>query len=401
MLDKLFAIHSNSVKNIPLKTKRYLFDSISWKERAICITGARGVGKTTLLLQHYHEKYASVEKCLYLSADNIHVINYGIFDIAEEYFKYGGEAIIVDEIHKYPEWSREIKNVIDTYKNKKIFISGSSSIALKKGKSDLSRRVTDYDLAGLSFREYLLLEKNFRAGPFKLETLLKNHVKIAETIIKSGPVLKYFNGYLKHGYYPYFLEGKDSFDRKLSNVIEKVISEDIVTIYRVNPVNLPALKKILWLIASSEPFRPNIEKMSRELGISKKYTYLYIEYLENSHLIKSVREKVKGYRLVRKPEKIYVDNTNISCNLLGNLNLFKNEGAARETFFHNQLSTIYPVFTAAKGDFFVDDRYTIEVGGKTKTTAQIRNIKNSYIAADGIEIGARNKIPLYLFGFLY
>lgn len=401
MLENLFSIHNQVVNEDVKKHKRYLYDKIEWKERAICLMGARGVGKTTLLLQHYWEVYKSVERCLYLSADNIQVAGMGLFNIAQEYFSYGGETLIIDEAHKYPDWSSEVKNIIDTYKNRKIILSGSSSLALQKGGNDLSRRLLNYELKGLSFREFLLLEAGGAEKVLDFDDILENHVKHAERISKHSPILRHFKEYLLYGYYPYFLEGKGTYLAKLANVIEKVIVEDIAGIYKVTSTNLPVLKKMLWLISSSEPFIPNIDKMSRELGVSKEYTYLYLEYLEKAHLLMSIREKLEGFKLVRKPAKIFLNNTNLAHAILGKLNLAANEGAARETFFINQVSGQAPLFSAAKGDFLVKGKYVMEIGGKNKNREQIKNIKNSFIAADGIEIGAARKIPLYLFGFLY
>jgi predicted AAA+ superfamily ATPase len=401
MLEELFTIHNQVTKSIPSVFKRYIYKEIHWDSKAICVIGARGVGKTTLLLQYYYEKYKTVEKCLYISADNIAVIASGLFTIVSEYFIYGGEAIIIDEIHKYENWSMELKNIIDTYKDKQILISGSSSLDLIKGKYDLSRRIVYYELSGLSFREFIELDKKIIFPFYKLEDILKNHVNISNKITKSITILKAFNQYLDSGYYPYFTEGKKVYHKKLLNVIEKIIYEDIAITANIKKQNISVIKRILWIIATSISFTANIDKMSRELSISKEYVYNYLEYLEMAGLLTPLRNNAKGYKLSRKPEKLYFENTNLPAAINGSLKQISNKGAIRETFFINQLKKDYKINLSNMGDFLIDDKYIFEIGGKNKNFTQIADLKDSYLAVDNIEHGFKNKIPLYLFGFLY
>jgi len=243
MLDKLVFIQNNALKNIPTAFKRYLYDQIDWNSRAVCITGARGTGKTTLLLQYFKEKYNDAEQCLYISADNIEVAAYGLYKTAIEYFKYGGQAIIIDEIHKYPLWQVELKNIIDTFSDKKIIISGSSSLDLKRSKADLSRRLVYYDLKGLSFREYLHLKENLKYKVYSLEKILSHHAGIAKEISEHTAILKHFNKYLSQGYYPFIIEGESVYLQKVLNIIEKVFYEDIAVIGNLKRANILALKK--------------------------------------------------------------------------------------------------------------------------------------------------------------
>jgi uncharacterized protein len=401
MLEELFFIHKNVVKNIPEEFKRYLYDDINWNAKAICIFGSRGVGKTTLLLQHYLNEYNDVEKCLYISADNINVISNGLYKVAQEFFKYGGEALIIDEAHKYPNWSLEIKNILDTYKDKKIFFTSSSIVDLKESKYDLSRRVVYYELKGLSFREFLAFELKENLQKYVLKDLLNKHVEYAGNLIDKVPVLKYFKEYLKLGYYPFYLESKIDFVNKLDNIIEKTLLEDLAVKYNIKEHNVYNLKKMLWLISSSHPFVPNIDKLNRTLGISQEYIHKYFNYLELAGLINFVREKDSGFRFVRKPGKIYLENTNLIYIITGKVNINNEKGNIRETFFLNQLKDILTINLCDQGDFLVDDKYVFEVGGKNKNFSQIKDLKNSYLAIENIEIGAGNKIPLYLFGFLY
>ena len=405
MLEELFYNHRKVVANAALGFRRYLYDAVVWDEAAVCIMGARGTGKTTLLLQHYHEKYGDVEKCLYLSADNIEVMSLGLFKLAKEYFNHGGRALIIDEIHKYPEWQIELKNIIDVFKNKEILVSGSSALELTEGKADLSRRLVYYKLSGLSFREYLELKENIKIPVHGFEEIVNNHVKIAQKIISNKPILKCFKEYLAGGYYPFFIEGEATYFSKLLNVIEKVLYEDVAIVSNIKKSNIAALKKILWMVASSVPFCANIEKLSRDLGLSKEYVYAYLEYLEGAELITSICSDSKGHNRIRKSMKLYIENTNLLHAINSNNMLVSEQGSVRETFFVNQLKGYAPLFLCDAGDFVVygkdNKKYTFEVGRKNKTTAQIKDIANSFVVADNVEIGYGNKIPLYLFGMMY
>lgn len=401
MFDELFYIHRKSVEDVPVKFRRYLHDTIDWDSPHICITGYRGTGKTTLLLQYYTEKYNDVEKCLYISADNVIVSALGLFKIASEYFKLGGEAIIIDEIHKFPGWELELKSIIDTFKGKRVLVSGSSSLELKRGKADLSRRVVYYNLTELSFREYLELKENISLPALSIDDLLEKHIKISGEITKGVPILKYFNKYISTGAYPFIVEGEATYLSKLLNVVEKVIYEDIAIAGDMTQSNIPVLKKLLWLIASRVPFSVNIDKMSRELGISKEYVYKYLEYLDRAGMINPIASEGTGYRLVRKPSKILMANTNLLFAVNNSMMSESERGTVRETFFASQLKNSFKTTLSDKGDFKVHDKYVFEIGGPGKLDSQIKGVADSYIAADGIEVGFANKIPLYLFGFLY
>ncbi len=401
MLAKPFAIHNNTVKNVPLDFRRYLYSGIDWGCGAVCVTGARGVGKTTLLLQRYHAHYGDAEKCLYISADNPEAAGEGLFNLASEYFTSGGQALILDEIHKYPDWQTVLKNIIDTFRGRKLLVSGSSSLDLKKGKADLSRRFAYYDLKGLSFREYLALKTGAAFPVLKLDDILRGHPRYAQEISRRVTVLREFRDYLSGGYYPFFTESAPAYPGKVLNLIEKTLYEDVALAGNMKPGNIAVLKKILWLIAGAASFSPNIDKLSRELGISKLYVYRYLEYLEQSGIVTALRSAGKGYRSLRKAEKLFLENTSLLAAVNGSLKADAEEGAVRETFFINQVSVTEIVTASGKGDFTVNGSLTFEVGGGGKSARQIKGVKNSYLALDRIEIGAGNRIPLYLFGFLY
>ena len=400
MIEELVAIHQEVMATTPKTFKRYLYPKINWKAKGLCILGDRGVGKTTLLCQDFLERYHNPEKALYISADHISVVSYGLVNIAQRFFSYGGEALYIDEVHKYPDWSIEIKNILDTYKDHQIIFSASSSLDLNKSKGDLSRRVVYHRLQGLSFREYLLLSHNIEVPIFTIPEILKNHMKIAADL-NSIPILRNFQEYLKYGYYPFFIEGIEDYLSKVSNVIEKVIFEDIAVVYNLKQTTLPILKRILWLVSTSNGLVPNIDKMSKNLGISREMIYNCLEYLNSSGLLNDLFPSGKGNNLIRKPGKIYLNNTNLLNAVNGSLKLETEIGGIRETFFVNQIGSVHKIALHDKGDFIIDEKWIIEVGGKGKNNKQIRGEKEAYLAVDHVKIGFGNKIPLYLFGFLY
>ncbi|MDX9805664.1 MAG: AAA family ATPase [bacterium] len=400
MRDELFLIHSNLLNSISMDKKRHLYNRINWDARGICIAGARGTGKTTLILQHLTERYDR-DKCLYVSGDNINIIAEGLFNTAKDFFAFGGETFVVDEVHKYPDWSQEVKNIYDSFPQKSIIISGSSTLDLTKARYDLSRRVVYYRLEGLSFREFLKFEYDIDIAPLSLEEIVKDHVSISSSILKKGPVLKYFNEYLEYGYYPYFLEGKQDYNSKVMGAVEKVLFEDIGIVFNL-PVNkIPAMKKLLWLVATSHPFTLNIEGIATDLGITRPTVYNYLEILENADLFKSVKALGKGAGFIRKPGKLYFENTNLLLAIAGSVKIEAQSGTLRETFFVNQLSQDHKISLHEKCDFVIDEKYHFEIGGPSKKEKQISGVESSYLAIDGIETGFQKRIPLYLFGFLY
>lgn len=400
MLDELTTIQQEVLAQTPTTDKRYLYEKINWNTRALCLIGGRGVGKTTLMCQALLEHYPNPKEALYFSADNIVVASKGLFEIARDFFKYGGKALFIDEIHKYENWSVEIKNIIDTYRHRQIVFSASSSVDLHRSKADLSRRVVYYPMKGLSFREYLLFTESLKTRVFTLDQLFSHHMEFC-TSFKGMPILKYFHEYLMRGYFPFFLEDQDTYLSKLNNVIEKIIFEDIAVVYNLKQPTLYLLKKLLWLIATSVSFSPNVDSLSKNLGVSREVIYNSFEYLERGGLINNVYPHAKGIRLARKPGKVFLENTNLLNVINGALKFESEIGNVRETFFVNQCHDIYSINLHETGDFLLDEKYIIEVGGKSKNFKQIGVTKNSYLVLDDIEIGFDRKIPLYLFGFFY
>lgn len=401
-LAEFFSIQSNLIAAVPRSGSRFLKQSVDWNNRLLGVVGGRGTGKTTMLLQHIAEQDKGDQRILYISADHIHVQGAGLYELAASFFRLGGKTLVIDEIHKYAEWHQEVKNLYDSFPNASIYFSGSSTLGLQKGKGDLSRRAVYYTLPGLSFREYLLFAHGLAFQPVSLPDLLNNHPGIASRILKEGPVLGRFKDYLDHGVYPFFLEGLAAYQDRLSNVVEKVLYEDIPTATATRPANVPALKRILWLVATSQPFAPNIEKMSRDLKISKPTLYAYLDYLEKAMLLAGVLPAEMGFRLVRKPSKIYMANSNLVRQVAGGLGVRGQPGSMRETFFADQMrSAGMSIAIPTRGDFQVDGRYFFEIGGKGKTAKQVEAVPDSFVVRDDMEVGFGNIIPLWLFGFLY
>lgn len=400
MIEQFSTIQKQVMSDIPRGVNRYLFNQINWDANAICIYGDRGVGKSTLicqrLLQHYHD----IDRALYVSADNINVAPLGLFALAQQYFAMGGEALFIDEVHKYENWSVEVKNIIDTYRNHQIIFTGSSSLDLTKSKGDLSRRVVYHRLNGLSFREYLQLSLQIELPTFALEDILQHHIKIIQKI-NVPTILKHFRHYLRHGYYPFFLEGVDDYLSKLNNVIEKVIYEDIAVIYNLKVPTTMVLKKILWMVATSKILTPNVDNMATYLQVSREVVYQCLDYLDRAGLIHNIFPAATGMKFIRKPAKIYMNNTNILNAINGALHFNSDVGAIREIFLANQLTATCKIKLPESGDFIVDEKYILEVGGKNKSNKQIKSHQQAYLVLDDIEMGIANKIPLFLFGFLY
>jgi len=401
-LTEFLSIQTGLLSHVPREHTRYLKAKLDWDARLMGIVGARGTGKTTLLLQQLAEDAATGKEELYLTADHIRVQADGLYEIGAHFFRLGGKRIVIDEIHKYPNWHQELKNLHDSFPSAKIVFSGSSTLALQRGKADLSRRVVFHTLSGLSFREYLSFSAGVEFQPVSLAHLLQNHVELAGKVLQQGPILGHFKDYLDFGVYPFFLEGTAAYVPKLLNVIEKVLYEDIPSAIGIKMANIPVLKKLLWLLATSQPFTPNIEKMSRELKISKEYIYSYLDALERAGLIAGVLPAETGYRLVRKPSKIYMDNSNLLRAVAGDLGMRDQIGAVRETFFAHQVrSAGLHIAVPSRGDFLVENEFLFEIGGKLKKKKQIREARNAYVVRDNIEVGFDRDIPLWLFGFLY
>jgi hypothetical protein len=393
----IYDISARTIENVPLQNIRPQIAWLTQNERLIGIKGSRGVGKTTLLLQ-YAKSNSNKESFVYISLDNLYFAENKLSDFADDFYKNGGKVLLLDEVHHYPTWSVEIKNMVDSYPDLKIVYTGSSLLHIVKGRADLSRRGVLYTLPGLSLREYINFSTDSKFPVLTLPEILANHEQLAKDIWKQIKPIKFFNSYLRIGYYPFFLQGEENYLKKLNQVVLQILETDLPLLAGISYSNINKLKQLLFIISESVPFKPNIEKLSERIGISRNTLKEYLHYLSDALLIQLLYSNNKGISLLTKPEKIYLQNTNLMFALTGD---FTNTGNARETFFFNQLVDIYNVNYTQKGDFLVDNRWTFEIGGKNKTGSQISGVENSFLAIDGIETGHRNEIPLWMFGFLY
>lgn len=374
----------------PIDFKRYLYERVSWNSRMVGIIGPRGVGKTTMVLQFIKENLDS-RKALYASADDLYFSEHRLYDLADDFYKNAGEYLVIDEIHKYSDWSRELKNIYDSFPTLKIIFTGSSVLDILKGSADLSRRAIIYKLQGLSFREYLQLFHNLEARIYSLDEIINQEVKIAGV---QHP-LPLYNDYIKRGYYPFGLESE--FSLRLEQIIVQTLETDIPHYANLNVGTGRKLKRLLSIISESAPFKPNFSKIAEIIGVSRNSLDDYFSYMEKAGLIGMLRNETGGIRGLGKVEKVYLDNTNIMHNLGGDST---NNGNIRETFFFNQMRQNNDVVSSAKADFVIKD-FTFEVGGKSKQQSQIEKDGKSFIVKDDIEYGYLNVLPLWAFGLNY
>ncbi len=396
MLDTILKVSNTLLLNTKLNFKRYMHNSFDMNDKLIGIIGARGVGKTTFILQYLKSLDISNDKKLYISADHFAVIKYSLYEIVEEFYKIGGKIVAIDEIHKYPNFEIELKSIYDTF-NIKVIFSGSSALQLENSKVDLSRRAYLYKVAGMSFREFIEYETNIKFPAYSLEEILTNHIDIAYKINEQIKPFEHFKNYLTYGYYPFYKQNKNHYAQKLQETINIVIESDLPFVFNIESKNIFKLKKLLSLLCQSSPYELNITKLAQKIEINRNTLYSYLHYLESGSIIKMIKQKSKGDGILIKPEKLYLNNTNINSSLCDNSNI----GTIRETFITNQISHKHTIHYSKIGDFIIDDKYIIEVGGKDKSFKQIKDIDDSYVVADDIEIGFGNKVPLWLFGFLY
>lgn len=386
------------IQQTTLHFSRSLINDIAWEARLIGVKGARGVGKTTLLLQYIKKNLPINEETLFVSLDDIWFAEHKLSELVDEFIKKGGKYLFLDEVHKYPNWAQELKNIYDNYLNLKIVFTSSSLLEILNARADLSRRAVVYTLQGLSYREYLNLVTEKKFLTYTLNEILTQHTAIAQEINLETRPLQYFDAYLKNGYYPFFKEGISLYQLRLEEVINLIIEVELPQLRKIDVAYINKIKQLLHIIAQSVPFMPNISKLSTRIGINRNTLVSYLYFLQEAHIIKNLYKDAKGITQLQKPDKIFLENTNLQY-------VFSNENAdkgnIRETFFVNQISYQHLTEYTNQGDFVVDRTYTFEVGGSNKTNKQIEHISNAYVAADNVEYGFTNKIPLWLFGFLY
>ncbi|MDA3879714.1 MAG: ATP-binding protein [Prolixibacteraceae bacterium] len=397
-LDRLYTWSYQQIKRTNSTFKRYLYERIDWNNRLNIIIGMRGTGKTTMMLQYAKEELPFDESTIYISLDDIYFTVNHLVEFAEEFVKRGGKYLLIDEAQKYPNWSKEVKMIFDNFPELKMIISGSSAIEILKGEGDLSRRAIIYELHGLSLREYINLKYDKQFTPFPLNEIITKPTPLSISISESIKPIKIFEEYLQNGYYPFSLNDENNFSQRMMQVINVVLEIDIPSINNIDYNAVLKMKKLLGIIAESVPFKPNVTKLANQLLLSRETLLKYFTLLTKADVISTLYSSTKGISALNKPEKIYLQNPNLA-HLLSSQNA--NTGNIRETFFLNQLQINHQVEYPPKGDFLVDKKFTFEVGGKNKSTQQIKDLSYAYIAADNIEIAVGNKIPLWLFGFMY
>ncbi|MDR1342687.1 MAG: AAA family ATPase [Prevotellaceae bacterium] len=397
-MDTLFEKSYRKVQSVSLGFTRSIMDDIRWDSRLIGIRGARGVGKTTLLLQYMKRFLPQDTSALYVSLDNIWFAEHRLLDLVDAFVKKGGRYLFVDEVHKYPSWSQELKNAYDDYPDLHLVFTGSSSLAILNACADLSRRTVAYRMQGLSFREYLNISLSESFPIFSLQDILENHHEISAEVLKKVKPLQHFDRYLETGYYPFSFEAGELYCGLLEEVVSLILEIELPRLRNVDISYVTNLKQLLLIIAESASFTPNLQTLSEHIGINRATLIAYLDYLREAHLTKHLYRDSAGVGKLQKPDKIFLENTNLAYALAAHR---ANLGSMRESFFFNQLEYRHKIAYPDKGDFLVDKKYTFEIGGKGKNSRQIYALENAYIAADDIEYGHENKIPLWMFGFLY
>ena len=397
-IQPLLNAYHRKLASTDLRFKRYLYNQINWDVRLLGIKGARGVGKTTMLMQHIKETFENINDVLYVSLDNLWFQNHRVEELVEFLYTHGVNHIYFDEVHRYKDWTVLLKNMYDNYPDLSIVYTGSAMLAIDNSQGDLSRRQSLYTLQGLSFREYLEYEGIATFNPIPLEDLLSRHTGYAMEVTSRIKVLKHFEQYLDEGYYPYYKEAGKDYQMRVSEVVQLVIDSDIPAVEdKITYATRQKIKKLLMVIAENVPLEPNINKLAAALESTRDQTLKMLYWLDRAALLNLLTDKAKDYKHLTGPKKIFLNNTNLMNALTGKVS----EGTKRETFFANQVGVVSALVTSKQGDFMADGKYLFEVGGSRKTFAQIADLPNSYLAVDDIETGVGNRIPLWMFGCLY
>ena len=400
-METLIRRHLNRMQTVNSDFVRSMMDKIDWNERLLMIKGQKGVGKTTLMLQRILQEFGptNTTDVLYTSLDNIYFGTHNLLDFIEKFHAQGGRFLFLDEIHKYKDWSLEVKNAYDEFPDLHIVMSGSSLMNLTDGEADLSRRCIVYSMPGLSFREYLQMfyQKHFRERT--LDDILTDGNSICAEVKAQVNPLPLFSDYLKYGFYPFLKEGRNNYHLRIENIVNTVLEVELPQLCRLDTGNIRKIKALLGILASNVPYTVDTVKLSTMAGLSRTTLLQYLQNLGEAHLIQLLYSDIQSVKRLQKPDKIYPDNPNMMY-ALSDTNI--NEGTLRESFFVSQLAVGHEVeYSKSSADFTIDHKYTIEVGGRSKDGKQIANIANGFIASADEEYVIGNKIPLWLFGFLY
>ena len=393
----LITVYHRKLTETSLSFKRSLYFSINWDVRMLGIKGEKGVGKTTLVLQHIKETFDNPDEALYVSMDNLWFKTHSIMDLVDYLYSKGVYYLFMDEIHKCPDWTSVLKNLYDNYPRLNIVYTGSSMLRIDNSRVDLSRRQTLYKLNNLSFREYLKYEGIASFNSYLLEDILKNHVKYAMEITSEVKVLKYFQDYLSHGMYPFYKESHSDYHIRLSEAVIQTLESDLPAVEDVTFETVQKTEKLLMITAESLPFVPNIKRLCEALGTTRDSCLKMLYALDRAGVMNLLTAELKNYKRLVSPDKIFLGNPNMMFALGGKTEI----GTIRETFFANQVGALSTLQYPRKGDFFACGKYLFEVGGAGKSFEQIKDESDSFLAVDDTEIGVGSRIPLWLFGFLY
>lgn len=398
-MEELFEKYQQKLHYTSIDIVRSIMQDINWNSRLIGIKGARGIGKTTLLLQYIkiHLKDEQ-DKALYVSLDNIWFSNHSLIELVDYFVKREGKYLFLDEVHKYPNWTQELKNIYDDYPDLKVVFTGSSLLEILNARADLSRRAIVYKMQGLSFREFIAFETAISFDSYSLEEVLENHVEISKNILSKIKPLPLFELYLKRGYYPFYKENPEMYGTILLEIINMSLEIELPLLRKVDLAYVYKIKQLLLIVSESVPFVPNTSKLSEKIGIVRGTLLLYLHYLDEIGITCNLYKESGGISKLQKPNKIFLDNSNLMFALAPSS---MNIGNMREAFFANQLGYQHQLTYIEQTDFLVSRKYSFEIGGKNKKTKQISELENAYIAADNLEFGYKNTIPLWLFGFLY
>lgn len=397
-MDRLYKTYGRLLAETDLRFTRYLYEKINWDNKLIIIKGAKGVGKTTMLLQHILRTFADKQKALYASLDHIWFANHSLLDLAEYHYTHGGTHLFLDEVHKYKGWQREVKNIYDAYPQLHIVVTGSSMLKLEESMmGDLSRRHRQYTLEGLSFREYMQLEQAARLPLLSLDTVLNDHFVQASQITSKVKVLRHFEKYLESGYYPFYREEGDGFADRLQQVVDTIVTSEIPAVSNIEYDSVYKAKQLLAILAESSPYTLNVSALCIALQASRNNVLKLIDLMDKAALVRRLYAADGGMNMLTKPEKVLFYNTNLMFCLTPKAD----SGTIRETYLASQLGVDHKLSMPTQGDLVADGKWTFEVGGKSKGFSQIKGIDNSYVVSDNIDIGHGKKIPLWLFGLLY
>lgn len=397
-MDRLFKAYGRLLAGTDMRFIRYIYDKINWDNRLIVIKGAKGVGKTTMLLQHIKRCFPYAEKALYASLDHLWFSTHTILELAEYHYTHGGTHLFLDEVHKYKGWQQEIKNIYDSYPKLHVVVTGSSMLKIEESLvADLSRRHRLYTMEGLSFREYLQLEQVAELPVIPIEEILHNHFTLASQITSEVKVLHHFEKYVKFGYYPFYREEGDGFFDRLQQVIDTIITSEIPAVSNIEYDSVYKAKQLLAVLAEQTPYTLNISSLCNALQSSRNNVLKLLDLMDKAALIRRLYASSEGMNTLTKPEKILFYNTNLMYCLTPKADT----GTSRETYLASQLGVAHQLSMPAKGDIVADGRWLFEVGGKKKGFSQIKGVEESFVVADDMEIGYGNKIPLWLFGMMY